>query len=92
MRLSGAAFRRAAGNSMDAIAAVAWVSQQTIYNHFGDKEALFRAVQSAFAGDFHATGLKVRPTPSDDVGRDLRELGRRWLAVVLRKISHRCAT
>jgi AcrR family transcriptional regulator len=77
---------------MDAIAAVAWVSQQTIYNHFGDKEALFRAVQSAFAGDFHATGLKVRPTPSDDVGRDLRELGRRWLAVVLRKMPHRCAT
>jgi len=59
---------------MDAIAAVAWVSKQTIYNHFGDKEALFRAVQSAFAGDFHGTGLKVRPAASDGVGRDLRKL------------------
>ena len=77
---------------MDAIAAVAWVSKQTIYNHFGDKEALFRAVQSAFAGDFHATGLKVQPPPFNGVGRDLRELGRRWLAVVLRKMPHRCAT
>src|SRR6516164_8973933 len=78
-----------AGSSVDAIAAAAGVSKQTIYNHFGDKEALFRAVvravQSDFAGDFHEAGLEERLATSDDLGRDLRELGRRWVAVVLQE-------
>jgi TetR/AcrR family transcriptional repressor of mexJK operon len=32
------------GASMDQVAATAAVSKQTVYKHFGDKEALFRAV------------------------------------------------
>ena len=78
-----------ASSSVDAIAAAAGVSKQTIYNHFGDKEALFRAVvravQSDFADDFHDAGLEERLATSDDLGRDLRELGRRWVAVVLQE-------
>jgi TetR/AcrR family transcriptional regulator, mexJK operon transcriptional repressor len=78
-----------AGSSVDAIAAAAGVSKQTIYNHFGDKEALFRAVvravQSDFSGDFHEAGLGERLATSDDLRRDLRELGRRWVAVVLQE-------
>jgi len=78
-----------AGSSVDAIAAAAGVSKQTIYNHFGDKEALFRAVvravQSDFAGDFHEAGLEERLAASDDLRHDLRELGRRWVAVVLQE-------
>jgi TetR/AcrR family transcriptional regulator, mexJK operon transcriptional repressor len=76
-----------AGASVDAIAAAAGVSKQTIYNHFGDKEALLRAVVRAvhgkFAGDFHEAGLEERLSASSDLRRDLRELGRRWVAVVL---------
>src|SRR5215469_5721913 len=76
-----------AGSSVDAIAAAAGVSKQTIYNHFGDKEALFRAVvravQSNVAGEFHEAGLEERLTASDDLGCDLRELGRRWVSAVL---------
>jgi len=33
-----------AGTSMDAVAAEAGVSKQTVYGHFGDKDGLFRAV------------------------------------------------
>jgi TetR/AcrR family transcriptional regulator, mexJK operon transcriptional repressor len=78
-----------AGSSVDAIAAAARVSKQTIYNHFSDKEQLFRAVvravQSDLASDFHQAGLEERLAASDDLGRDLRELGRRWVAVVLQE-------
>lgn len=76
-----------AGSSVDAIAATAGVSKQTIYNHFGDKEALFqavvRAVQSDFTSDFHAAGLEERLAASNDLGRDLRQVGRQWAAAVL---------
>jgi len=78
-----------AGSSVDAVAAAAGVSKQTIYNHFGDKEQLFRAVvravQSDFASDFHEAGLEKRLAASDDLRRDLCELGRRWVAVVLQE-------
>jgi TetR/AcrR family transcriptional regulator, mexJK operon transcriptional repressor len=78
-----------AGSSVDAIAAAAGVSKQTIYNHFGDKEALFRAVvdavQSEFAADFHDAGLEGRLAASDDLGDDLRQIGRRWVAAVLQE-------
>jgi TetR/AcrR family transcriptional regulator, mexJK operon transcriptional repressor len=78
-----------AGTSVDAIAAAAGVSKQTIYNHFGDKESLFRAVVRAvyanLADDFHEEGLEERLAASDDLRRDLRELGRRWVAVVLQE-------
>jgi TetR/AcrR family transcriptional regulator, mexJK operon transcriptional repressor len=78
-----------AGSSVDAIAADAGVSKQTIYNHFGDKEALFRAVvhavQSDFAGDFHERGLEERLAVSDNLDRDLRQLGRRWVGAVLQE-------
>ena len=78
-----------AGSSVDAIAAAAGVSKQTIYNHFGDKEELFRAVvravQSDFASDFRETGLQERLAASDDLGGDLRELGRQWVAVALQE-------
>jgi AcrR family transcriptional regulator len=69
-----------AGSSVDAIAGAAGASKQTICNHFGDKEALFRAVvravHSGLTGDFHEAGLEERLASSDGLGRDLRELGR----------------
>lgn len=42
-------------------------------------------MQSDFASDFHEAGLQERLAASDDLGRDLRELGCQWVAVVLQE-------
>jgi TetR/AcrR family transcriptional regulator, mexJK operon transcriptional repressor len=73
------------GTSMDAIAAAAGVSKQTVYQHFGDKQRLFReliaaTVQSA-SDPVHDEVRRLR-----DSGRlddDLRDLARRLLRLVL---------
>src|SRR5882724_11093629 len=52
------------GTSMDQVAAAAAVSKQTVYKHFGDKEALFREVvtnvvrarDSGITAEFLSTG------------------------------------
>jgi AcrR family transcriptional regulator len=71
---------------VDAIAAEAGVSKQTIYNHFGDKAHLFRAVMHATVAE---TGAGMGPPPgddlaeSDDLDRDLRRFARRLARSVL---------
>jgi AcrR family transcriptional regulator len=61
--------------SVDQIAVEAGVAKQTIYNHFGDKEHLFREVMHQA---LVSTGAGVGPPPgdaigaSDDLERDLR--------------------
>lgn len=65
--------------TVDRIAAEAGVAKQTIYNHFGDKEHLFRLVMHE---TLQATGAYEGPSPeaalgaSDDFERDLRRFGR----------------
>jgi AcrR family transcriptional regulator len=68
--------------SVDTVAATAGVAKHTIYNHFGDKESLFRAAVAALADDALARNLAaielLRPDrePSEaltDVGRKLAE-------------------
>jgi len=72
--------------SVDAIAAEAGVSKQTIYNHFGDKAHLFSAVMHATVAE---TGAGMGPPPgddlaeSDDLDRDLRRFGRQLARGVL---------
>jgi TetR/AcrR family transcriptional repressor of mexJK operon len=72
--------------SVDAIAAEAGVSKQTIYNHFGDKAHLFRAVMHATVAE---TGAGMGPPPggdlaeSDDLDHDLRRFGRQLARSVL---------
>ncbi|NKY50321.1 TetR/AcrR family transcriptional regulator [Nocardia vermiculata] len=71
---------------VDVIAAEAGVSKQTIYNHFGDKQALFTAV-------VHAVKTRVRAemrhsfeagyTESGDYDRDLRTSFRLLVRVLL---------
>ena len=67
---------------MDAIAEEAGVSKQTIYNHYGSKEALFEAIVSLRSGrllsPLHDPELSRR-TPAEA----LRSLGREFLDVVL---------
>jgi AcrR family transcriptional regulator len=73
------------GTSMDAVAAAAGVSKQTVYQHFGDKQRLFReliaaTVQSASDPVYDEVR---RLADSGRLEKDLRDLARRLLTLVL---------
>jgi len=72
--------------SMDEVAAVAGVSKQTVYKHFGSKEQLFLAViQEAINGvlDEFFSVLATSFPDSEDLEGDLLRLGRILLTRVL---------
>jgi TetR/AcrR family transcriptional regulator, mexJK operon transcriptional repressor len=83
--------------SVDAIAAEAGVSKQTIYNHFGDKEQLFRTViqtaqtdaeaeaRGAVVDDPGLTLLEQFLGESEDLDRDLRTFAQRSARFALRE-------
>src|SRR4029453_19082308 len=83
--------------SVDAIAAEAGVSKQTIYNHFGDKEQLFRTViqtaqtdaeaeaRGAVVDDPGLTLLEEFLGESEDLDRDLRTFAQRSARFALRE-------
>lgn len=69
--------------SIDAIAAVANVSTRTIYNRFGGKADLFRAVIVDSADRVARSQLEMIDRHLDqveDVERNLREFARAWVA------------
>ncbi|MFI2261307.1 TetR/AcrR family transcriptional regulator [Streptomyces tubercidicus] len=76
-----------AGTSIDAILAEAGVSRQTLYNHFGGKEGLFRAVvQDVLDEVLGALADQVEESAlgeSDDLETDLTRLGTTWARVML---------
>jgi TetR/AcrR family transcriptional repressor of mexJK operon len=75
-----------AAASMDEVAAVAGVSKQTVYKHFGSKEQLFLAViQEAINGvlDEFFSVLATSFPDSEDLQGDLLRLGRILLTRVL---------
>jgi TetR/AcrR family transcriptional repressor of mexJK operon len=71
-----------AGTTMDEIAAVAGLTKRTVYNNYGDKDALFVQVVAgvtAFADEF-AAGLRGQfadMTTAADVRSSLEDIGRR---------------
>jgi TetR/AcrR family transcriptional repressor of mexJK operon len=73
------------GTRLDGVAAAAGVSKQTVYQHFGDKQRLFREL---IADTVQAASDPVheevrRLADSGDLERDLRDLARRLLRLVL---------
>jgi AcrR family transcriptional regulator len=73
------------GTSMDAVAAAAGVSKQTVYQHFGDKQRLFREL---IAATVQAASDPVydevrRLADSGHLEKDLCDLARRLLTLVL---------
>jgi TetR/AcrR family transcriptional regulator, mexJK operon transcriptional repressor len=73
------------GTSMDTIAAGARVSKQTVYQHFGDKQRLFRElVTSTVQAASDPVYDEVRRlADSGHLEDDLRDLARRLLRLVL---------
>jgi TetR/AcrR family transcriptional regulator, mexJK operon transcriptional repressor len=77
------------GTSMDAVAAAAGVSKQTVYQHFGDKQRLFRelvaATVQAASDPVHDEARRMAgpATAGGHLDKDLRDLARRLLALVL---------
>lgn len=65
--------------SVDTVAATAGVAKHTIYNHFGDKQSLFRAAVSALADDALARNLAAVDSlrPDRDPAEALTEVGRK---------------
>lgn len=73
------------GTSMDEVAALAAVSKQTIYKHFGDKDRLFSEIVISTVNEAsdptYNEVLNLRD--SGDLEADLRDLARRLLARVM---------
>jgi TetR/AcrR family transcriptional repressor of mexJK operon len=72
--------------TMEAVAAEAGVSKQTVYNHFGDKERLFLATIEAVQGTAAAEqeAFLDQLLGDGDLRDMLVDVGRRMLRVVLR--------
>ena len=68
--------------SMDAIAAEARGSKQTVYSHFGAKEALFEAIIEDKCDQLLAPVFEAF-RPGQDQAKALNEVARRFLSVIL---------
>jgi TetR/AcrR family transcriptional repressor of mexJK operon len=72
------------GTSMDAVAAEAGVSKLTVYSHFQDKETLFQQVLKAKCCE-QLPHAAFELDPRLPLRRQLLEIGRRFVALILSK-------
>lgn len=68
--------------SMDAIAVEAGVSKQTVYSHFGAKDALFGAIVEGKCNEL-LVSVSLPPVTGQDHGEALRQIATRFLDTVL---------
>ena len=68
--------------SMDLVAAEAGVSKQTVYNHFGSKEGLFRAIVDDLSSELLDVLLERDGAPADPAAT-LETFARRFLKMLL---------
>ena len=68
---------------MDAIAARAGVSKQTVYSHFADKDTLFAAVVASLRSEAGANRVLALPSNPVDVRAELTAFGVDLLKVLL---------
>jgi len=73
------------GTNVDVIAAQSGVSKQTVYKHFGSKEALFIEIVASMTSDAGDLVVREAPEPDDsaDVAGFLRAYAEKQLSVVL---------
>lgn len=71
--------------SMDQVAGAAGVAKQTLYNHFGSKETLFRAIVEDLVREL--VGPLARAASRGQPERVLDAFGRRFLDLMLRPTS-----
>jgi TetR/AcrR family transcriptional repressor of mexJK operon len=73
------------GTNMDEIAALAAVSKRTVYHHFVDKDRLFAEIVLATTDEIDGLVRLVADSLADtrDVGKDLRELARRFITALM---------
>lgn len=73
------------GTNMDEIAALAAVSKRTVYRHFVDKDRLFTEIVLATTDEMAGLVRQLAGSlaESRDVGEDLGELARRFLAALM---------
>ena len=79
---------------MDKIAARAGVSKQTVYSHFGSKEALFSAVVTRVSGQMLAVDMEAADS-NCSLEAELNMIGRNFLRLITSDESravHRIAT
>lgn len=73
------------GTSMDAVAAEAKVSKQTVYKHFGDKRQMFIEILTGDMGSADATvaALGAAVPESQDLRADLGAFARAYLGAIM---------
>ncbi|MGH6944084.1 MAG: TetR/AcrR family transcriptional regulator [Geminicoccaceae bacterium] len=78
----GAFLREGYSASMDQVAAEAGVSKQTVYNHFGSKEGLFRAIVEELSSELLEVLVERVGARADPTGT-LEAFARRFLTLLL---------
>ncbi len=71
------------GVTMEAVAAEAGVSKQTVYSHFSDKETLFEATVTALSEQMIGAALSAGSTADESLEIRLSKIGAAFLSMIL---------
>jgi TetR/AcrR family transcriptional repressor of mexJK operon len=77
------AMRSIDGVTMEAVAAEAGVSKQTVYSHFSDKDTLFEATVTAISEQMIGAALSAGNTTDESLDIRLSKIGAAFLSLIL---------